>query len=89
LDGNEDAGRKWWYRCTIKGGREDRDVDVVQLARGVERLGAGEVLVNSIDRDGSNKGFDRQLIDLIRRNVGIPVVASSGEFPKSLCRLIS
>lgn len=89
LDGNEDAGRKWWYRCTIKGGREDRDVDVVQLARGVERLGAGEVLVNSIDRDGSNKGFDRQLIDLIRRSVGIPVVASSGEFPKSLCRLIS
>lgn len=78
--GSEDEGKKWWYRCTVKGGREDRDLDVVQLARGVEKLGAGEVLVNSIDRDGSNKGFDRQLIDLIRRNVGIPVVASSGEY---------
>ena len=76
--GSEDEGKRWWYRCTIKGGREDRDVDVVQLARGVEKLGAGEILLNSIDRDGSNKGFDRQLVDLVRSSVGIPVVASSG-----------
>ncbi|KDN52871.1 hypothetical protein K437DRAFT_231668 [Tilletiaria anomala UBC 951] len=76
--GSEDAGKRWWYRCTIKGGREDRDIDVVQLARGVQRLGAGEVLLNSIDRDGSNKGFDRQLVDLVRRSVSIPIVASSG-----------
>ncbi len=74
----ENVGRRWWYRCTIKGGREDRDLDVVQLARGVERLGAGELLLNSIDRDGSNAGFDRLLIDLVRRSVRIPVVASSG-----------
>ena len=74
----EDEGKRWWYRCTIKGGREDRDLDVVQLARGVERLGAGEILLNSIDRDGSNKGFDRQLVDLVRSSVHIPVVASSG-----------
>lgn len=76
--GSEDEGKAWWYRCTIKGGREDRDIDVVQLARGVARLGAGELLVNSIDRDGSAKGFDRQLIDLVRRAAPIPVVASSG-----------
>lgn len=76
--GSRYDGKKWWYRCTIKGGREDRDLDVVQLAKGVEKLGAGEVLVNSIDQDGQSKGFDRQLIDLIRANVSIPVVASSG-----------
>lgn len=76
--GSEYEGRSWWYRCTIKGGREDRDLDVVQLAKGVERLGAGEILVNSIDQDGQAKGFDRQLIDLVRSNVSIPVVASSG-----------
>ncbi|CBQ68471.1 probable HIS7-glutamine amidotransferase/cyclase [Sporisorium reilianum SRZ2] len=76
--GTEDEGKRWWYRCTVKGGREDRDVDVVQLARGVQRLGAGEVLLNSIDRDGSHKGFDRQLVELVRRSVDIPVIASSG-----------
>jgi glutamine amidotransferase/cyclase len=77
-DGSEYEGKSWWYRCTIKGGREDRDIDVVQLAQGVERLGAGEILVNSIDQDGRSKGFDRQLIDLVRASVAIPVVASSG-----------
>lgn len=80
---DERAGRvgqpaQWWYACTIKGGRETRDIDVVQLARGVERLGAGELLINSIDRDGSNAGFDTQLIDLVRGAVAISVIASSG-----------
>lgn len=69
---------QWWYACTVKGGRETRDVDVVQLARGVERLGAGELLINSIDRDGSNAGFDTQLVDLVRASVAISVIASSG-----------
>jgi glutamine amidotransferase/cyclase len=75
---SEEAGKAWWYQCTIRGGREVRDVDVVQLARGVERLGAGEILLNSVDRDGSGKGFDTDLVGLIKRNVSIPVVASSG-----------
>ncbi|PWZ03746.1 putative HIS7-glutamine amidotransferase/cyclase [Testicularia cyperi] len=75
---SEDEGKRWWYRCTVKGGREDRDLDVIQLARGVQRLGAGEILLNSIDRDGSNKGFDRQLVELVRNAVDIPVIASSG-----------
>ena len=74
----EGDGARWWYRCTVKGGREERDIDVVQLARGVERLGAGELLINSIDRDGSSSGFDTQLIDLVRGCVSIPVIASSG-----------
>ncbi|WFD01930.1 dCMP deaminase [Malassezia obtusa] len=69
---------QWWYACTVKGGRETRDIDVVQLARGVERLGAGELLINSIDRDGSNAGFDTQLVDLVRSSVAVSVIASSG-----------
>lgn len=73
-----DGDRSWWYACTVKGGRETRDVDVVQLARGTERLGAGELLVNSIDADGQGKGFDRQLVDLVRRYTSVPVIASSG-----------
>lgn len=74
----EERGKAWWYQCTIRGGREVRDVDVVQLARGVERLGAGEILLNSVDRDGSGKGFDTDLVRLVKRSVSIPVVASSG-----------
>jgi len=74
----EEKGKAWWYQCTISGGRDVRDIDVIQLAQGVERLGAGEILLNSIDRDGSGKGFDLDLIKLVRGAVGIPVVASSG-----------
>jgi len=50
----------------------------VELAQGAEKLGAGELLVNSIDRDGTGRGFDHALLGLIRRAVRIPVVASSG-----------
>jgi glutamine amidotransferase/cyclase len=70
--------RYCWYQCTVSGGRESRDMDVVQLSQGVEALGAGEVLLNSVDRDGSKRGFDLRLVDLVRRSVKIPVVASSG-----------
>jgi len=73
-----DVDRAWWYQCTIKGGREARPLSVKQLVQGVEVLGAGEILVNSIDRDGTNAGFDLDLVDLVRKSVRIPVVASSG-----------
>ena len=67
-----------WYQCTIKGGREGRNVDALQLAQTVEKLGAGEILLNCIDKDGTNSGFDIELINHIRDNVSIPVIASSG-----------
>ncbi|KAI0932089.1 hypothetical protein AcV7_000710 [Taiwanofungus camphoratus] len=78
-DGAEkERGKAWWYQCTVKGGRENRPLSVVQLAKGVEKLGAGEIILNSIDRDGTGLGFDTDLIALVRKNVRIPVVASSG-----------
>lgn len=67
-----------WYQCTVKGGREARDLDVRQLVQAVEALGAGEVLLNCIDRDGSNSGFDLELIADVKAAVKIPVIASSG-----------
>ncbi len=70
--------RYCWYQCTIKGGREGRDVDAVTLAQICERLGAGEILLNCIDRDGTNKGFDLELIKAVEEAVSIPVIASSG-----------
>jgi glutamine amidotransferase/cyclase len=67
-----------WYQCTVKGGREWRDMDVRQLVQAVEKLGAGEILLNCIDRDGSNRGFDLELVNDVKEAVGIPVIASSG-----------
>ena len=67
-----------WYQCTVKGGREGRDFDVHQLVTAVEALGAGEILLNSIDRDGSKAGFDLELINDVKAAVRIPVIASSG-----------
>ncbi|KAF7587576.1 Histidine biosynthesis bifunctional protein hisB [Aspergillus hancockii] len=67
-----------WYQCTIKGGREARDLDVRQLAIAVEAMGAGELLLNCIDKDGSNSGFDLELINDVKASIKIPVIASSG-----------
>lgn len=67
-----------WYACTAQGGRETRDLDVVQLARAVEAMGCGEILLNCIDRDGTNSGFDLELIRQVKEAVRIPVIASSG-----------
>ena len=73
-----DGQRYCWFQCTVKGGREGRDVDAVTLARACEQLGAGEILLNCIDRDGTNAGFDIELINAVKSAVGIPVIASSG-----------
>ena len=73
------AGERYcWYQCTIKGGRVGRDLDAVTLARTCEKLGAGEILLNCIDRDGTNLGFDLELINAVTAAVNIPVIASSG-----------
>ncbi|KAI9727236.1 MAG: Histidine biosynthesis bifunctional protein hisB [Chrysothrix sp. TS-e1954] len=67
-----------WYQCTMRGGRENRDLDVQQLAQAVEVMGAGEILLNCIDRDGTNSGFDLELMTHVKAAVKIPVIASSG-----------
>ncbi|KAJ3319513.1 Histidine biosynthesis bifunctional protein hisB [Boothiomyces sp. JEL0866] len=67
-----------WYQCTVKGGREARDIDVVQLATITELLGAGEILLNCMDHDGTNNGYDIELIKMVKNAVQIPVIASSG-----------
>jgi len=72
-------GEKYcWYQCTVSGGREGRDLDAVTLAQVCEKLGAGEILLNCIDRDGTNLGFDIELINSVRKAVSIPIIASSG-----------
>ncbi|KAG9314312.1 hypothetical protein JVU11DRAFT_5101 [Chiua virens] len=77
-DDPDQRDKVWWYQCTVSGGRETRPVSAVELAQGAQKLGAGEILLNSIDRDGTGLGFDHDLIRLVRNAVSIPVVASSG-----------
>ena len=70
--------RYCWYQCTINGGREGRDIDAINLARICEDLGAGEILLNCIDTDGTNAGFDIELINAVKNAITLPVIASSG-----------
>ncbi|KDO35599.1 hypothetical protein SPRG_00441 [Saprolegnia parasitica CBS 223.65] len=67
-----------WYQVMVKGGREGRDMDVVELTQACEALGAGEILLNCVDMDGQNAGYDLDLVKLVKQSVTIPVVASSG-----------
>lgn len=67
-----------WFQCTVNGGRNGRDLDVVQLVTACEQLGAGEILLNCIDRDGTGDGFDLELIAQVKAAVSLPVIASSG-----------
>jgi glutamine amidotransferase/cyclase len=53
-------------------------MDVRQLVQAVEAMGAGEILLNCIDKDGSNSGFDLELINDVKAAIKIPVIASSG-----------
>jgi cyclase len=71
-------GESCWFECTIKGGREGTDVDVVEWAREAEQRGAGELFVNSIDADGTKNGYDIPLTAAVCENVPTPVIASSG-----------
>jgi len=67
-----------WYQCTVQGGRKTMDLCAVTLARACQELGAGEILLNCIDKDGTNSGFDIELIQAVKNAVSIPVIASSG-----------
>lgn len=60
------------------GGRQATGRQAVDWARKVERFGAGEILLTSIDRDGSKTGYDIPLVQAVSRSVGIPVIASGG-----------
>ena len=67
-----------WFQCTVKGGREGRDIGAYELAVAMEDLGCGEILLNCIDEDGQGNGFDHELVGLVSDAVTIPVIASSG-----------
>jgi len=66
------------FEVTTHGGRNGTGIDAVEWARRAVDLGAGEILLNSMDADGTTAGFDLELIRLVRAAVHVPVIASGG-----------
>lgn len=66
------------YEIVIKGGREKTEIDAYSFGKKMEKLGAGEILLNSIDNDGTKKGYDLRLNKLFSKNLSIPIIASGG-----------
>lgn len=69
---------KGQYNCVINDGQEVTDKVPVELAREAERLGAGEIIINSVDRDGMMQGYDIELVRSVADAVKIPVTAIGG-----------
>ncbi|HBB14381.1 MAG: imidazole glycerol phosphate synthase subunit HisF [Treponema sp.] len=78
MDVRRDPSKPSGFGTTINGGRVDTGLDALEWAkRGVE-LGAGEIVLNSMDADGTRNGYDIELTKLIADNVPVPVIASGG-----------
>ena len=72
------APRGGGFEVTTHGGRRGTGLDAVDWARRAAELGAGEILLNSMDADGTQGGFDLELIEAVREAVDVPVIASGG-----------
>ena len=67
-----------WFECSFYGGREFTGIDAIAWAKDAVSRGAGEILLTSMDRDGTYDGFDIPLTDAVAKRVRIPVIASGG-----------
>lgn len=72
---NPNSGK---YEIFSHGGTKETGIDAIKWAKEAEKLGAGEILLTSIDRDGSKKGYDTELLQKITSQLSIPVIASGG-----------
>jgi len=70
--------KKFWFEVRIYGGKEGTGLDAIKWAKEVERRGAGEILLTSIDADGTENGYDVELTGVICKSTRIPVIASGG-----------
>jgi imidazole glycerol-phosphate synthase subunit HisF len=78
VDARRAPGTDSGFEVTTHGGRQSAGLDAVAWARHAAELGAGEILLNAMDADGTQDGFDLELSRLVRREVSIPVIASGG-----------
>ncbi len=82
IDAQARPGGKGWD-VYIYGGRKNTGLDVIRWAKEAERRGAGEILLTSMDRDGTQAGYDIALLKQLTRSIRIPVIASGGAGQKS------
>ncbi|MBI3998620.1 MAG: imidazole glycerol phosphate synthase subunit HisF [Armatimonadetes bacterium] len=83
-------GERVWYEVMTHGGRRPTGLDAIAWAQEAERLGAGEILLTSVDRDGTEEGYELTLTRGVAEAVGIPVVASGGAGkPEHLCDVLT
>ena len=66
------------YEIYVSGGRKATGIDVLKWVKRAERLGAGEIVANSIDQDGMKQGYDIELLRKLKKTVKVPVIASGG-----------
>ena len=78
IDARRSKERKGHWQVCVKAGSEPTDVDVVEWAIKAEKLGAGEILLTSMDADGTKAGYDNELNMAVTDAVNIPVIASGG-----------
>ena len=78
VDARRAAGTESGFEVTTHGGRTSAGLDALEWAGRAAALGAGEILLNAMDADGTEDGFDLELIRLVRQEVSIPVIASGG-----------
>ncbi len=71
-------GRKCWYEVVIYGGSKPTGIDAIAWAKDAEERGAGEILLTSMETDGTKNGFDIAITSAISDAAGIPVIASGG-----------
>ncbi len=73
-----DNGKKFWFEVFIYGGKQGTGMDVISWVKQAEILGAGEILLTSIDKDGTKDGYDILLTKSVVDSVPVPVIASGG-----------
>jgi cyclase len=78
LDARREAGRPSGFGVTTHGGRTSAGLDAIAWVREAVERGAGEVLLNSMDADGTTDGFDLEMIRAVKEVVDVPVIASGG-----------
>ena len=78
MDAAKDENMPSGYRVYINGGRVATELDALAWAKKAVSLGAGEIVLNSIDADGTKEGYELNLTKMIADNVSVPVIASGG-----------
>jgi cyclase len=73
-----ESGKQFWFEVFIYGGKKETGIDAIDWAKKAQKLGAGEILLTSIDKDGTKEGYDILLTREIVKSTSIPVIASGG-----------